>query len=83
MRSSVTRTPLLFGAVIALATTAVVVFVGVMVTEMNYAADHPYAYGPAHVIAWAAGAGAALCVAVALLAVALLRPSATSTRDRA
>jgi hypothetical protein len=78
----VTRTPLLLGVVITLAAVAAVVFVGVVVTEMSYASDHPYAYGPAHVIAWAAAAGAALCIAVGLLAVAMQRPSLTTGGSR-
>jgi hypothetical protein len=74
----VTRTPLLLGMVITLAAVAAVIFVGVVVTELNYASDHPYAYGPAHVIAWAAGAGAGLCLAVGLLALAMQRSSLTA-----
>jgi acetyl esterase/lipase len=70
----VIRTPLLLGMVITLAAAAAIVFIGVAVTELNYAADHPYAYGPARVIAWGAGAGAALSVALGLLAV-MMRPS--------
>jgi hypothetical protein len=61
------------GAVIALALVAGVVFVGVAVHELNYASGHPYAYGPAKVIAWGAAAGAVLCIAVALLGYALTR----------
>ena len=61
------------GAVIALALVAGVVFVGVAVHELHYASDHPYAYGPAKVIAWAAGAGAVVCIAVALVGYVLTR----------
>ena len=57
------------GAVIALALIAAAVFVGVGVHELNYASNHRYAYGPAKVIAWGAGAGTLLSVAVALLAI--------------
>jgi hypothetical protein len=71
----VTRTPVVLGVVCTLAAVAAVIFIGVVVTEMNYAADHPYAYGPAHVIAWAAGGGAVISVAVGLLGFAILRPS--------
>jgi hypothetical protein len=81
-----TRTPLLLGMVIALAAVAAVIFIGVVVTEMHYAANHPYAYGPAHVIAWAAAAGAVLCIAVGVLAAAMQRPPPTagsSTREGA
>ena len=61
------------GAVITLAVVAAAVFVGVAIHELSYASGHPYAYGPAKVIAWGAGAGALLDLAVALLAVGLLR----------
>jgi hypothetical protein len=83
VRSIVSRTPVLLGAVISLAAVAAVAFLGVTITELNYAADHPHAYGPAHVIAWAAGAGAVLCIAVGLLASALLRPSPATAGERA
>jgi hypothetical protein len=69
----VKRTSPLLGAVIALAAVAAVIFIGVVITEMNYAADHPYGFGPAHVIAWTAGAGAAVSAALGLLGFALLR----------
>jgi hypothetical protein len=55
------------GAVIALALVACAVFVGVAIHELNYASDHPFRYGPAKVIATAAGGGALLSVAVAVL----------------
>ena len=61
------------GAAIALAGVAVVVLVGVMVHELDYASSHPFRYGPAKVIAWTAGGGALTAAAVALLAFALLR----------
>ncbi len=73
MRPVVRNARPLLGAVICLATVAAVVFVGVAANEINYANDHPYQYGPAHVIALGAGAGAALSVAVALLVAVLLR----------
>lgn len=63
----------LFGAVIAMATIATLVFVGVAVEELTYVSNHPYAYGPAKVIAWGAGAGAVVSVAVGLLAYSLTR----------
>lgn len=63
----------ILGAVLALASLAAVVFVGVAIHELSYASAHAYAYGPAKVIAWAAGGGAVLAVAVALLALAHLR----------
>ncbi len=63
----------LVGAVIALSAVAAVIFAGVLVTELNYVFDHPYAYGPAKVIAWCAGAGAVLATAVGFLAFALTR----------
>ena len=61
------------GAVIALALVAGAVFVGVAVHELDYASAHPYAYGPAKVIAWGACAGTVLCIAVALLGYAITR----------
>jgi hypothetical protein len=63
--------------VVALAAVAAVVFAGVAVHELNYAADHPFAYGPAKVIAWASGAGALLSVAVAMLAFSVARGERT------
>jgi hypothetical protein len=61
------------GAVIAFAVVAAVIFVGVAVHELSYASGHPYAYGPAKVVAWAGAAGTLLALAVTGLAVALLR----------
>jgi hypothetical protein len=63
----------LLGAVIALAAVAAAIFIGVAITEINYPSGHPYAYGPAKVIAWGAGAGVVISVAVALLAIASRR----------
>jgi hypothetical protein len=40
---------------------------------LNYASDHPYAYGPAKVIPWGGGAGALACVAIALIGYSLTR----------
>jgi hypothetical protein len=65
----------LLGAIVALALVAAVMFVGVAVHEIAYASNHPYQYGPAHVIAWGAGAGALLSASVSLLAFAVMRPS--------
>ena len=45
-----------------------VVFVYVLIHELDYAGAHPHAYGPANIIAAAAGAGALLSIAVALVA---------------
>lgn len=59
------------GAAIAMAVVAAIVFMGVAVHELNYASDHAYAYGPAKVIAW--GAGALACLAVALVGYGLTR----------
>jgi hypothetical protein len=61
------------GAVLVAAAIAALVFIGVAVNELNYASGHPYAYGPAKVIAWAAGAGALLSTAVGALGFALAR----------
>jgi hypothetical protein len=68
----------LLGAVVAVATIAAAVFIGVAIHEIGYASKHPYGYGPAHVIAWAAGAGALLAGSVGALAVALTRAARTS-----
>lgn len=62
----------LLAIVIALSAAAGVVFLGVGVHELDYAGDHPHAYGPAKVIAWAAFAGAAVAASVAVLAFALI-----------
>jgi hypothetical protein len=61
------------GTVVILAIVAAIIFAGVGVHELNYASNHPYAYGPAKVIAWGAGAGLILSVAVALLAYTMTR----------
>ena len=63
--------PVVGGCVIALAAVAAVGFGAVAVHEFQYASNHPYAYGPAKVIAWAALAGAVLAIAVALVGYAL------------
>lgn len=65
------------GSAVAL---AVVAAIGVGIHEFNYVSDHPYAYGPAKVIAWGGCAGAVLSVAVALLAFALTRSEPRSGR---
>jgi hypothetical protein len=70
------KTATLLGAVMTLATVAGIVSVIVVIEELTYVSHHPYAYGPAKVIAWGAGAGAVLAVAVGLLAYSLReRPS--------
>lgn len=61
------------GVVIALAVLAGVVFAGVAIYELRYVSDHPFKYGPAKVIAWAAGAGALLALAVAAVGFHLTR----------
>jgi hypothetical protein len=58
---------------IVLAASGCVIFIGVGVTELNYVSGHPDAYGPAKVIAWAAGGGVLVSAAIGLLGVALLR----------
>jgi hypothetical protein len=63
----------LIGAAIALAAVAGLAFTGVAVTELQYASEHPFRYGPAKVIATAAGAGAVLSAAVIALCVAIAR----------
>lgn len=76
-----TSRPAIGGFVLALAAVAAVVFIGVAIHELNYASGHPYAYGPAKVIAWASGAGAALSAAVGLVGLALVRDG-TATEPR-
>lgn len=61
------------GVVMAIAAIATIAFAGVAIHELDYASGHPYAYGPAKVIAWAGGAGALLSVAVGVLGFALQR----------
>lgn len=68
-----TRGGAVFGAVCAVGLLAALVFAGVGVHELSYASEHPHAYGPARVIAWVAGAGALLALAVTGLALTLLR----------
>ena len=68
------------GSAVALAVVAAIGFIGVGIHEFNYASDHPYAYGPAKVIAWGGCAGAVLSVAVALLAFSLTRSEPGSGR---
>jgi hypothetical protein len=63
------------GAIIVLAVVAATIFGGVAIHELNYASDHPYAYGPANVIAWAGGGGVVLASAIALVGFALSRRS--------
>jgi hypothetical protein len=62
------------GIVIALAGVALAVFVGVAVHELNYAAAHPYRYGPAKVIATASGGGALVSLALGALGWHIARP---------
>ena len=67
------RSPAVAGFAAALALVAFCMFVGVAITEINYVDDHRYRYGPAKVIAWGAGGGAVLALAVGSLALAVLR----------
>jgi len=60
-------------AIVALAGIAAALFVAVAAHELDYASSHPYAYGPAKVIAVACGAGALLSIAVIVLALAVAR----------
>lgn len=62
----------LLAIAIALSAVGGVVLLGVGIHELEYARDHPGAYGPAKVIAWAAFAAAAVAASVAVLAFALL-----------
>jgi hypothetical protein len=61
------------GAVVALAAVAGFALAGVALHELSYASGHPFAYGPAKVIALGAGAGALLALAILTLAIGLLR----------
>jgi hypothetical protein len=61
------------GAIMTLAIIAAVVFAYVAIHELSYASSHPYAYGPAKIIAWGGGGGVLLSVAVGLLGYALTR----------
>lgn len=54
--------------VICMAVAAALIFAGVTKTELDYVSAHPYAFGPAKVIAWGAGAGLLISLAVGLLA---------------
>jgi hypothetical protein len=54
--------------VICMAVAAGLIFAGVAKTELAYVSSHPYAFGPAKVIAWGAGAGVLISLAVGLLA---------------
>jgi hypothetical protein len=64
---TITRSSLMAAAA-TFAFISAVVFVYVLVHELGYAGAHPHAYGPANIIAAAAGAGALLSIAVALVA---------------
>jgi hypothetical protein len=61
------------GAALAFAAMAAIVLAGVAVHELDYAADHPFRYGQAKVIAALSGGGVALAVAVGLLAIGVVR----------
>lgn len=63
------------GFVVALGIIGALLFAGVAIHELSYAADHPHAYGPAKVIATGAGAGVLVAVAVALLGWVFARES--------
>jgi hypothetical protein len=72
--------PAVGGFVVAIAAIAAILFIGVAIHELGYASGHPYAYGPARVIALACAGGAALSVAVGLLGSALVRDGTTVRR---
>ncbi len=57
------------GVATALAVLAALVFGVACVNEIAYVVAHSHSYGPAKVIAWMAGAGSLLAVAVGVLAV--------------
>ncbi len=52
--------------VVFMSVAAALIFAGVVKTELDYASAHPFAFGPAKVIAWCAGAGVLLALALAL-----------------
>ena len=47
---------------------ASIIFAGAGLNELTYVSNHPYAYGPAKVIAWACGAGLLVSIAAAGIA---------------
>lgn len=53
--------------VVVMAMASAVGFLAVAIHEFDYANSHPFAYGPAKVIAWGALSGAVLALGVALL----------------
>lgn len=59
--------------VVVLAIAAATAFGVIALQEFTYANDHPFAYGPAKVIAWGGVAGAVLAIAVGLLGLAARR----------
>ena len=63
------------GLALAFSAVALAISVGVVITELQYVSDHPYRYGPAKVIAWTAGAGGLISLAVGSLAAGLARLS--------
>jgi hypothetical protein len=67
-------------AVIALSALAAIVFAVVVVEEVTYASDHPYAYGPAKIIAWGAGAGVLLSIAVAFSPIRSVAPAGSQSQ---
>jgi hypothetical protein len=67
-----TRTTL-GGVIMALSVVAAAICAYVAIHQLTYASDHPYAYGPAKVIAWGGGAGIVLALAVGLVGYALTR----------
>lgn len=58
---------------ILLAASAAAVFAGVAIQELSYVSSHPYRYGPAKVVAWAAGGGVLLSAAVVAVAYAVVK----------
>jgi len=61
------------GFVLGLLVLAGALFAVEALHELSYASSHPYAYGPAKVIATVCGAGLALTVALGLVVMVLLR----------
>ena len=63
----------LTAAACVIAGMAALIAAAVILEELSYVSAHPYAYGPAKVIAWAAGGGLLLSLSVMLLSAAQFR----------
>ena len=59
--------------ILGMSTASGIGFLIIALHELDYANSHPFADGPAKVIAWCALAGAVLAIAVALVGYALVQ----------